>query len=185
VSVDRKGQPLTGEPHDFEDLRQYRLDPEDEEAMLRAQTECTFIWSNREGWPVGVTVAYLWRDGCFWTTAAAHRPRVKAVARDPRVSMCVSSIGTSVGGMKTVTYKGICTIHDDADTKAWFYPALAEVVSPGDEGFRRGFERFLDSPDRVILRIEPGQRIDYDGVKMMRAAIGWIKQEGARERPPA
>jgi hypothetical protein len=35
----------------------------------------------------------------------------------------------------------------------------------------------------VVLRIEPGQRIDYDGVKMMRAATHWIMEEGA-ERPP-
>lgn len=164
--------------HDFEDLRAYPLDPADEEAMLLAQTECTFIWANKEGWPVGVTVAYLWRDGAFWFTAAAGRARVKAVARDPRVSVCVSSVGTPLGGLKTVTYKGTCEILEDAETKAWFYPALAAALIPGEEDFRQGFARFLDSPDRVVLRMEPGQRIGYDGVKMVAATADWIAEEG-------
>jgi len=66
---------------------------------------------------------------------------------------------------------------DDADTKAWYYPALAAALIPGDEKFQHGFARFLDSPDRVILRVDPGQRIDYDGVKMVDATAAWIAQE--------
>lgn len=171
---------MTEEEFDFEDLQAYQLEPEDEEVMLAAQTECTFIWANREGWPVGVTVAYLWRDGAFWFTAARRRARVRAVERDPRVSVCVSSMGTKLGGLKTVTYKGECTILDDAPTKEWFYPALAAALIPGDETFQHGFARFLDSPDRVILRVEPGQRIDYDGVKMVNATAAWIAQEESK-----
>ncbi len=172
---------MTASERDFEDLQAYGLDPADEDSMLLAQTECTFIWANREGWPVGVTVAYLWRDGCFWFTAAASRARVKAVARDPRISVCVSSMGTPQGALKTVTYKGVCTILDDAETKSWFYPALAAALIPGDETFQHGFARFLDSPDRIILRMEPGQRIGYDGVKMVAATADWIADEGRAE----
>jgi hypothetical protein len=163
--------------HDFEDLRAYRLDPDDEARMLVDQHECTFIWANQEGWAVGVIMAYVWRDGCFWLTAAAGRARVRAVTRDPRVSVCVSSMGTPQGELKTVTYKGLCTVLDDADTKAWYYPALAAALIPGDETFQHGFARFLDSPDRVVLRVDPGQRIDYDGVKMVDATAAWIAEE--------
>lgn len=165
--------------HSFEDLREYRLDPADEEALLHAQTECTFIWANKEGWPVGVIMAYLWRDGAFWLTAASGRARVKAVARDPRCSVCVSSMGTSEGQQRTVTYKGYCTVLDDAETKAWFYPALASTLIPGDERLQQGFARFLDSPDRVVLKVEPSQRIDHDGVKMLKATLAWIAEEEA------
>jgi general stress protein 26 len=160
----------------YEDLTAYRLDEADEAALLAQQDECTFIWATKDGWPVGVIMAYVWRDGRFWLTAAAHRARVHAVRRDPRVSVCVTSKGTS---LKTVTYKGACTIHDDAETKAWFYPALARHLIPGDERFAKHFERFLDSPERVILEVEPTQRIDYDGVKMMAATIEWIQRSAS------
>ncbi|MFO7591063.1 MAG: pyridoxamine 5'-phosphate oxidase family protein [Acidimicrobiia bacterium] len=170
---------MAGTEHAFEDLREYRLEPADEEALLLEQTECTFIWANREGWPVGVIMAYLWRDGRFWLTAAAGRARVKAVRRDPRVSVCVSSIGTTQGMQRTVTYKGMCKVLDDAETKAWFYPALAAALIPGDQRFQQGFARFLDSPDRVVLEVEPGQRIDHDGVKMLKATLAWIAEEEA------
>ncbi len=94
----------------------------------------------------------------------------------------MSSIGTPLGGLKTVTYKGTCAILDDAETKAWFYPALAAALIPGDENFQQGFARYLDSPDRIILRMEPGQRIGYDGVKMVAATADWIAEEGRAQR---
>jgi hypothetical protein len=39
----------------------------------------------------------------------------------------ITSTGTAMGPGKTVTYKGTCVVHDDPDTKAWFYPALAWI----------------------------------------------------------
>ena len=167
--------------HAYEDLTAYGLDEADEAALLAEQDECTFMWATKEGWPVGVIMAYVWRDSRFWLTAAGHRARIHAVRRDPRVSVCVTSKGTSLGGLKTVTYKGTCTIHDDDATKSWFYPALARHLIPGDEAFAAHFERFLDSPERVILEMGPTQRIDYDGVKMMAATIEWI----TRTAPPS
>ena len=51
--------------------------------MLAAQTECTFIWANKEGWPVGVIMSFIWRRGRFWLTATSQRARIHAVRRDP------------------------------------------------------------------------------------------------------
>ena len=39
---------------DYEDVTKFGLDEDLEEQLLRAHDECTFIWSNKEGWPVGV-----------------------------------------------------------------------------------------------------------------------------------
>jgi hypothetical protein len=36
------------------------------------------------------------------------------------------------------------------------------------------FVEFLDSPRRVVLEIEPTQRIGYDGAKMGRATKEWM-----------
>ena len=151
--------------------------------MLAAQTECTFIWSNREGWPVGVIMSFVWRRGRFWLTASGQRARIAAVRRDPRVCIVVTSTGAEgVPNRRTVTYKGICRLHTDSDTKAWFYPELAAALHQDPER-RRHFEAFLDSPRRVILEVEPTQRIAFDGTKQAAATTAWIEGTQAVEQP--
>jgi nitroimidazol reductase NimA-like FMN-containing flavoprotein (pyridoxamine 5'-phosphate oxidase superfamily) len=162
---------------DYEDVSVYGLEEDDEAELLRLQNECTFIWVNREGWPVGVTMSYLHRDGCFWLTAVRPRKRIAAVERDPRVAVVVSSSGSPVRGSRTVTYKGTCTVHEDEATKAWFYPALAAALRPDPEAARQ-FTRFLDSPKRVVLQVVPEQRIGFDGRKMGAATARAIARQG-------
>jgi nitroimidazol reductase NimA-like FMN-containing flavoprotein (pyridoxamine 5'-phosphate oxidase superfamily) len=164
----------TEEDFDYEDVTVYTLDSAEEEEMLLAQNECTFIWANKEGWPVGVIMSYVWRDGCFWLTLSRQRARVPAVRRDPRVSVCVTSKGTKAAPNRTVTYKGNCEVLEDADTKAWFYPALAAAIRPTDAEWQRHFVTFLDSPRRVIFKVTPTQRIGYDGQKMGKATAEFI-----------
>ncbi len=171
---------MADEVFDYEDVTVYTLEDEDEERMLLAQNECTFIWANKEGWPLGVIMSYVWAEGCFWITLTSQRARVPAMRRDNRCAVCVTSTGTELGPGRTVTYKGTCEILDDDETKAWFYPALAEALRPGDEHeqWRRNFAGFLDSPRRVIFKITPTQRIGYDGRKMGRATAAWVAAHG-------
>lgn len=159
----------------YEDVTVYNLEDEDEREMLLAQNECTFIWANKEGWPVGVIMSYVWAKDCFWVTATSQRARIHAVRRDPRVSICVTSKGSSAPGNRTVTYKGTCEILDDQETKDWFYPALAAAIRPNDEQGAKMFAGFLDSPRRVVLKITPTQRIGYDGRKMGEATAAWVR----------
>ena len=160
------------DPENYEDVTQYTLDEDKEQAILSAQTECTFIWSNKEGWPVGVIMSYVFREGKFWLTASSQRARIAAVRRDPRVCVVVTSTGSKMPRNAAVTYKGTCRLLDDAETKAWFYPALANAVRPADAAAQ--FAKFLDSPRRVILEVTPTQRIGYDGAKMARATQQWV-----------
>jgi general stress protein 26 len=158
----------------YEDVTAYGLDDDDERELLLAHNECTFIWSNREGWPVGVIMSYVWRRDRFWLTAASQRARISAVRRDPRVCVVVTSTGSPLPRNKTVTWKGRCTVHDSRPVKDWFYPELAAALNPGDPGRARQFEAFLDSPRRVVLEVEPTQRISYDGAKMRAATAQWL-----------
>lgn len=162
----------------YEDVTVYNLDDEDELKMLELQNECTFIWSNKEGWPVGVIMSYVFVDGAFWLTLSGQRARVPAMKRDPRCAICVTSKGTELGANQTVTYKGTCEILDDDETKAWFYPALAKAIRPNDEQAARNFAGFLDSPRRVIFKVTPTQRIGYDGRKMGKATRQWVEDHG-------
>ena len=169
---------MSEHPENYEDVTVFGLDADDEAEMLDAQNECTFIWSNKEGWPVGVIMSYVFVDGKFWLTASSQRARIAAVRRDPRVCIVVTSTGSKMARNKTVTYKGTCTIRDDQETKDWFYPALAE----GDpRRRRRGREDLREVPRlaaaRRILEVEPTQRIGYDGQKMGKATAEWMRAQ--------
>lgn len=150
----------------YEDVRSYNLDDDVLERLLQEQTELNFMWGTKDHWPVGVFMSFVWRDGSFWLTAATQRARMRAIERDPRVSVAVSSVGTSLGRQKSATAKGRVFIHDDDETKAWFYPALAKRVMPGIPAVQRAFAAMLDSERRVVLEVVPEKWITFDVSKM-------------------
>ena len=88
---------MTEQSVNYDDVKQYRLDPEREQELLKSAGECTFIWANKAGHPLGVTTAYVAIDGKIWMTATRERVRIKAIARDPRSSIVITSTGTPMG----------------------------------------------------------------------------------------
>jgi len=157
-------------PDDYEDVSVFTLSEEREQVLFSKQTECTFMWTNKAGEPVGVIMNYVWRDGSFWLTATRRRARIPAIERDPRVAIVISSRGTDIGTSQSITYKGIASIHEDDDTKAWFYPALAAFVRPGNEEKQQAFVDHLDSDGRVVIEIKPTKRIGFDSEEMFRGS---------------
>lgn len=167
---------MTEQAVNYDDVKRYRLDPEREQELLKTGGECTFIWANKAGHPLGVTTAYVAVDGKIWMTATRERVRIKAIARDGRSAIVISSAGTPMGGGKTVTYKGHTVIHDDKETKLWMYGLLAKgMAARGDHDdgneFTTGidpemFIRFLDTPERIVLEFTPEMSIPFDGDKM-------------------
>ena len=160
----------------YDDVKQYRLDPDREEELVNTGGECTFIWANKSGHPLGVTTAYVPVKGKIWMTATRERVRIKAIARDGRSAIVITSKGTPMGGGKTVTYKGHTVIHDDRETKLWMYSLLAagmanQAQADEDNAFTAGidpdmFIRFLDTPERIVLEFTPEMSIPFDGDKM-------------------
>ena len=160
----------------YEQVSIYNLSDERREELLDQHAECTFTWSTRDGWPVGVIMSYIWRDGRFWLTAGGQRHRVEAVRRDPRVCITITSTGSKLGPGKSITAKGRCTIHEDQETKDWFYPAFSAHLHR-DPKMAAWFEGFLDSPIRVVLEVEVDKWITYDGDKMARDSVGKLSEE--------
>ena len=167
---------MTEQAVNYDDVKRYRLDPEREQELLKTGGECTFIWANKAGHPLGVTTAYVAVDGKIWMTATRERVRIKAIARDGRSAIVISSAGTPMGGGKTVTYKGHTVIHDDNETKQWMYRLLAQGMggnAQDDEGnkFTSGidpemFIRVLDTPERIVLEFTSEMSSPFDGDKM-------------------
>lgn len=149
----------------YEEVADLPLSDDDRERLLTAQNECVFIWRMKDGWPLGVVMSYLWRDGKLWLTASKQRPRIRSIERDDRVSVAVSSAGTGMPPA-TVTIRGRCSIFSDPETKGWFYPALAAALIPNNAKLQADFVAMLDSPRRVVLRVTPEKFITFDGRKM-------------------
>ena len=150
----------------YEDVTSYNLDDDVLERLLQEQTELNFMWGTKDHWPVGVFMSFVWSNGSFWLTATTQRARIRAIERDPRVSVAVSSVGTSLGRQKSATAKGRVSVHDDDETKAWFYPALARRVMPKIPAVQRAFVALLDSEHRVVLEVVPEKWITFDVSKM-------------------
>ncbi|GIR72035.1 MAG: hypothetical protein CM15mP74_32860 [Halieaceae bacterium] len=171
----------------YDDVKQYRLDPEREQELVNCAGECTFCWANKAGHPLGVTTAYVPVDGKIWMTATRERVRIKAIARDGRSSVVMSSKGTHMGGGKTVTYKGHTVIHDDPEIKMWMYQLLAKGMSKvqdTDNDFTMGldpdlFVKFLDTPERIVLEFTPEMSIPFDGDKMAKGTAAAYAQFAA------
>jgi general stress protein 26 len=166
----------TRTPEDYDKVSIYKLDEKDQEELLSIAKECVFNWCTRDSWPIGVVMSCMWRDDRMWLTAGAHRHRISAVRRNPKVSIVVTSTGTTLGPGKTVTIKGRCNIHEDRETKDWFYPAFAQHTSIGGPESAKAFEEKLDSPIRVILEVVPERFITYDGVKMLKHTAGVLDE---------
>jgi hypothetical protein len=158
----------------YEDLSPFRLSEEEGEELLRTQTECTFCWSTKDGAPMGVIMGYVWRDGRLWTTATSQRDRIKAIRRDSRCAVVVTSTGVALPPARTLTLKGRCVIHDDAETKGWFYPALAATVITEPGPRRDAFLAHLDSPLRVVIEVIPEKSISCDAMRMMQESFAEI-----------
>lgn len=152
----------------YEDVSTFRLSDDRERALLDAQTECCFMWTTKEGDPVGVIMNYVVRDSRFWITCTRRRKRVAAITARPRVALAITSRGTKIGVSQAVTYKGTAIIHDDEETKAWFYPALAARVRPESEDRRQAFVHHLSTEGRVVVEIVPDGRIGFDAEEMFR-----------------
>jgi hypothetical protein len=150
----------------YEDVSMFTLSGDREKTLLDRQTECTFMWTTANGDPVGVIMNFVFHEGAFWLTCTRRRKRVPAIEKRPRVAVAISSRGTDIGVSQAVTYKGNAEVLDDSDTLSWFYPVLAAKVRPGNTAAQAAFVTHLDSPGRVVIRLEPDGRIGFDSEAM-------------------
>ena len=175
---------------DHEMVSIYPFSDEEVDQLMNHSNECVLMWATKDGWPVGVTHAFVWHDGKIWLTFGAHRHRTSAIQRDARVSVNVSSAGYPPHSSKdlpggAITFKGRGEFFDDDKSKAWFYPALANKLSPTDPSAAKFFTGFLDSPLRTILAITPEKLIMYNARNANRHVAGTITDEELGERLPS
>ena len=108
--------------HDHEIVSIYPFSDTEIDQLMHASQECVLMWATKDGWPVGVTHAFVWDGGRIWLTFASHRHRAEAIRRDDRVSVNVSSAGYPAGSpaslpLGAITFKGRAQFHDDEKTR--------------------------------------------------------------------
>ncbi len=155
---------MADEQVDYEDLTGMQLDEHELAELVSTGGECIFNWTTKDGYPVGVVVAYLYRDGTFFTTCADRRKRVPALRARPQSAIVINR------GGRTATYKGDSIVHADGDDgfeelKTWFYAQLSGVASAPDDPYRQAFAKFLDSPNRVIIETDATLVVGFDAGK--------------------
>ncbi|MCW2529305.1 MAG: hypothetical protein JWM76_4165 [Pseudonocardiales bacterium] len=159
----------------YQELSAYSLDPDREQGLLDRQKECTFIWTNRAGEPVGLIMTYLAARGKIWLMTTESKVRVHAVRRDPRTCVVITSAGLSWGTGMTVTYKGRTRIlaHDDPAVTGWMFRDYVAKLNGEDNAERIDFfTSVLDIPERVVFEFTPQSKISYDGDKMAAVTPG-------------
>ena len=173
--------------HDHELVSIYPFTDEEVDALMNNSNECVLMWATKDGWPVGVTHAFVWHDGKIWITFTAHRHRAAAIRRDNRVSVNVSSAGYPPGASEAlpggaITFKGTGEFFEDDDTKQWFYTALSQKLNPDSAEGEQFFYNLLDSPTRVILAVTPVKKIMYNGKLAAGHMAGTIEEGDLGER---
>ena len=142
----------------LEDASGFVLSDQGRADLLASQLDCTFCWTNRDGHPIGITQAFVYRNGEFWMLSDAPRVRVRAVRRDQRTSLVVAA------GPKSLSYKGRTEVIDDPEV---VHRVLWEIVrryDPDDEQAQQAHFAASDTPQRVVLRFIPEKTTNaFDG----------------------
>lgn len=130
-------------------LRGARLDHDGVVDLLGARHQCVLSFLGGDGWPRGVVLSYLWRDGRFWLTAVAGRAHVVGMQSDPRVTVTVERHDA---GRQMLAQRGRAVFHGDREVRARFYEEFAARHAPDTTA---AFAAQLDTPDRVVVEIAP------------------------------
>ncbi|MFT6434630.1 MAG: general stress protein 26 [Candidatus Azotimanducaceae bacterium] len=175
--------------HDHEIVSIYPFTDDEIDQIMDNSMECVLMWATKDGWPVGVTHAFVWHDGKIWITFAEHRHRTAAIRRDNRVSVNVSSNGyrpnaspDMPGG--AITFKGKGELFQDDETKKWFYTALSQKLNPNNAAGEEFFYNLLDSPLRIILAVTPTKKIMYNSKNAGAHMTGAVDEADLGERLP-
>lgn len=152
----------------YTDVTVFGLSEDREATLLDKQTECTFMWTNAQGEPVGVIMNYIWRKSRIWLTATRQRKRIAAIEARPRVSIAISSRGTNIGVSQSITFKGTAVIHDDEATKQWMYQELASAVRPDPDQAAAFAEHLANSPGRIVIEVILDKKIGFDSDAMFK-----------------
>jgi PPOX class probable F420-dependent enzyme len=110
------------------------------------------------GKPHVSSVWYIWKDGRFWINTSEDRLKVRALRRNPRVSLIIDT--------DTMPYKGIIVEGVAKLTKVNLEEIVLEIVKRyvPKRRVRMQFEELMKYP-RILICIEPLKALDIMSYK--------------------
>jgi pyridoxine/pyridoxamine 5'-phosphate oxidase len=110
-------------------------------------------------------MAYAVVDGMIMLTSTRTRDKVKALRRNPAISICFQG-----AGMKQVTIRGRVEFREDPQiVRRWAEATVANALNPFPKAQQeQEIQRYL-SPDRLVLIVHVEKMRTFDGEKMFRA----------------
>lgn len=147
--------------HNYQNVSAMALDATALADLIGVGGECVYTWVTRTGDPMGVVLAYLYRDGKFWTTGLTSRARIKALASRSESAIVLNHAGRSA------TFKGRSVLHRPGDpdwdaVKSWFFAAFAGTDQRPDDPVAQQAERALNTSDRVIVETIAEPIVSFD-----------------------
>lgn len=126
--------------------------------------KCVVAWVTKDYKPVVCEMSYAVLDGQIVLTSTTNRDKVKALRRNPAISLCFT-----MPGLKQVTVRGHVEISDDpARVRQWAEATVARMPGPLSAAEReREIQRYL-SPDRLTFTVIVEKMLNFDGEQMFR-----------------
>jgi len=136
---------------------------EEVHSLLEAGREMFLTHLTKEGFPMVTVHVYVLRDGELWSTCVKPRVKVRALTRDPRCGVCISTngLGLPFGGAMTLktrvefvedraTVEEICRMHGER-----YYAS---------ERARELFVRSLLTPNRVAMKFHIDHVVSWKNI---------------------
>ena len=107
----------------------------------------------------------MYQDGKFFTTCAERRKRVPALRNAAAVGHRHQQrrqdghVQGRVGRARARRRRG------STSSSSWFYAKLSRVDEQPDDEYRQSFNKFLDSPHRVIIETDARLVVAFDTAK--------------------
>jgi pyridoxine/pyridoxamine 5'-phosphate oxidase len=144
-------------------LDPYTLSEDEAWRMIEAPPwKCVVAWVTKDCKPVACEMSYAILDGQIVLTSTTNRDKVKALRRNPAISLCFT-----MPGLKQVTVRGHVEVSDDrARVRQWAEATVARMPSPLSAAEReREIQRYL-SPDRLMLTVVIEKMLSFNGEQM-------------------
>ncbi len=140
------------------------------ELLLHRQNECTLSWIKQNNTPASAIVSFVYLENKLWMTALEGSRRVKAIRRNPNVSVVISGKGCEVGHSRCVSIQGRCEVFSDKQARDQFFPGFAKAVLPNSEKGAAMMSQVMNSPENLVLVVTPEKTIPYDAHESMERA---------------
>jgi hypothetical protein len=165
-----------------------RMKPGDLEEFLRHPIVGVLATLRKDGRPYTVPVWWLLHEGSFWMSGTYERVWCKQLARDPRASLCIETLGDPFAGH--VGIDGRITRRELPGFDIWPISRLLveKYVRLGDPARQSAVDAFLENmrtEHRLLLELVPEIRraIDMRVYSGKRADREWQARGAAKAEP--